>query len=42
MVQAIPAEEIKVAHNNDCAIDDALTEKLTAVTIAANVISQER
>ena len=41
MVQATPAEEIKAAHN-DCAFDDALTEKLTSVTNAANLISQER
>ena len=41
MAQAVPGEEIKAAHN-DCCVDDALTEKLTSVTNAANVISSMR
>ena len=40
MVQAVPAEEIKVAHGG--CNDDALTEKLTSVTEAANRISAEK
>ena len=40
MVQAVPAEEAKVAQGG--CNDDALTEKLTSVTEAANKILSEK